>query len=116
MPACCLILLSPGTEEPDGCTHGTEAVTLRLDVTWSTRFSVTDACLFRSRYLAVCDPSSTRMSGRGGGRDRPTLTAGPEQGAQMGGHPAAAVEPAPSREGKVKELDGLSVLELPEIF
>lgn len=76
---------------------------------------MTDACLFRSRYPAVCDPSSIWMSGRGGGRDRPRPTAGPEQGLKWR-DTLLLVEPAPSRERKVKELDGLSVLKLPKIF
>lgn len=55
VPACCLmILLSLGTEELDGCTHGTEAVTLTTDVTPAC-LSLTDARLFRSGHLAICD-------------------------------------------------------------
>lgn len=40
-----MVLLSPGTEELDGCTHGTEAVTLTTDVTPAC-LALTDACLF----------------------------------------------------------------------
>ena len=38
------------------------------------------------------------------------------KGLRWGDTQLLLVEPAPCREGKVKELDGLSVSELPEIF
>lgn len=68
-----------------------------------------DTRLFATLLLPGCQEEEAA----GTDRDRQRVLS---KGLKWGNTQLLLVEPAPSREGKVKELDGLSVLKLPKIF
>lgn len=64
-------------------------------------------------FVTLLLPGCQEEEAAGTDRDRQRV---PSKGLRWGHTQLLLVEPAPSREGKVKELDGLSVLKLPKIF